>query len=143
LLEPLLHLLAERVHAIDPGLHDVAHDRFLRRRERRVERQPLVAHLLARGLRVRLRGVGRCGDRCEVGLGLGELGLQRGVHRAHRGARVLAGGFAVRRCRVPHRLLLRVEVELRLDLCEDVLHLEAAAAVMAVAARLRERRLRA
>ena len=61
---------------------------------------------------------------------------------------VLARGLAVRHGGVPRRLLLRVEIELCLDLREHVLDLEAAAAVAGMAmtagtARLREGRVRA
>ena len=70
----ILDLLAEGFHPRHMLLHQVADHGFLLRRERRVELQPCVAHLMAKRGTLLLHAIGDRRDRREIGLGFRELG---------------------------------------------------------------------
>src|SRR5574340_1118110 len=72
----LLHLRAPLIDARETVLERGFHHCFLIGRERRIEAEPGIAHLMPKRDRLGLRLILRSGDRGEIGLGLRELGIQ-------------------------------------------------------------------
>src|SRR5437773_3056588 len=82
----LEHLLLEAFHTRHPLFQRIAHDGLLIRRERRVQREPRIAYLLAQRAIRSLHVVSDGGDGGQVGFRLGELGSHSVLDRLHVGA---------------------------------------------------------
>ena len=98
-LHPFLHLLAKSLHARYARLDRVADHTLLRRRERGIELEPLVADLFAQRLITGLRGIASRRNRGELGFGLREFGVERRANTLEiRAAGSARGWFALPRC---------------------------------------------